>query len=288
MLRIICIFVIWIGWSSYQSIRGKSIAPSIFSMIDLNKSIDVMTKKLTTEEFVAKARKIHFDKIDFSKVVYVNAHTKVLLKCNICGKEWFATPNSILNGSGCPICFRFKPICGVGINDVNLPTRIDNIRDKAYQHWKSLLERCYSDKYQNRQLSYQGCTACEEWKRFSNFKSWFDKNYVDGYQLDKDVLFKGNKLYSPETCCFLPRELNASFQNARINENNGIRKTKKGYSVTVNMYNKKVHVGTFDDIETARNVYVKTKRDYAYELADKYFLQGNISKKIYDAILNYF
>ena len=287
MLRIICLFAIWIGWSSYQPIRGKSIAPSIFSMMDVIKRIDNM-KKVTTNEFVEKAERIHSNKIDFSKVVYVNAHTKVLLKCNLCGNEWQATPNSILGGSGCPFCYRIKPLYGVGINDVCLPTRVGNVRDRAYQHWKSLIERCYSDKYHSRQSSYIDCEVCDEWKYFSNFKKWFEKNYVDGYQLDKDILVKGNKIYSPNTCCFVPKDINAAFQFARINANNGITESKKGFVVTVNMYNKKVIVGTFSNIDDARDAYISAKRDYAYELADKHYVQGEISRKIYNAILNYF
>ena len=286
MFRIIFIFALWIGWSSYHLISGKSVAASTFLMTDIKKTTDVMKK--TTFDFIEKAKVIHLNKIDFSKVFYIDAHTKVSLKCNICGCEWEATPNSVLNGSGCPTCFRFKTICGVGVNDVYLSTRIGNIREKSYQHWKSLIERCYSEKYQERQPSYKGCTVCDEWKYFSNFKKWFDENYIEGYQLDKDLFVKGNKVYSPEYCCFLPRELNSVLQFARINKNNGIKKVKKGYSVTVSMYNKKVFVGTFNDIEIARNAYISTKRDYAYELADKYYMQGKISKKIYDAILNYF
>ena len=49
------------------------------------------------------------------------------------------------------------------------------------------------------------CSVCEEWKHFSNFKKWFDENYIEGFDIDKDILIKGNKVYSPEACSFVPR-----------------------------------------------------------------------------------
>lgn len=58
---------------------------------------------------------------------------------------------------------------------------------------------------------YNGCEVCEEWRYFPKFKEWFNLNYIKGWEIDKDVLFKGNKLYSPETCCFLPKEVNSFF-----------------------------------------------------------------------------
>lgn len=56
--------------------------------------------------------------------------------------------------------------------------------------------------------TYEGCTVCDEWLYFSNFKKWFDENYIEGFQLDKDIIIRGNKVYSPQTCCFVPKEIN--------------------------------------------------------------------------------
>lgn len=249
-----------------------------------------MPKRITTEDFVAKASQKH-PNIDFGKVSYISAVTDITLVCKKCGLEWCSIPNSILNGSGCPHCGRTKLILGVGINDVPTPTRSGNIRNDAYRTWKSMLERCYSDKYHQKEPAYIGCSVCDDWIRFSNFKRWFDnpKNgYKDGYQLDKDLLLQGNKVYSSETCCFLPREINAAIQVSRINENNGVKFNKKGdYTVHASLGGKKVNVGKFKNINDARNAYINAKKDNLLYLADKYYVEGKISHNIYNALINF-
>lgn len=62
-----------------------------------------MSKKLSIEEWIEKARKVHGDRYDYSKVEYVDAHTKVTITCPIHG-DFIQTPNSHLNGGGCPKC----------------------------------------------------------------------------------------------------------------------------------------------------------------------------------------
>ena len=60
-------------------------------------------KKLTTEEFIERAKKIHGNKYDYSKVEYVNNHTKVCIICPIHGEFW-QQPNNHLQGKSCPKC----------------------------------------------------------------------------------------------------------------------------------------------------------------------------------------
>lgn len=70
---------------------------------------------------------------------------------------------------------------------------------------EDIINRCYNAKFREKQLQYTGCTVCEEWLNYSNFKVWYGQNGIKGMalDLDKDILFKGNKVYSPETCCFV-------------------------------------------------------------------------------------
>ena len=111
---------------------------------------------------------------------------------------------------------RFTPsVCGVGIIG-NEKTKDENGETiKSYSVWTSMLKRCYSDKCQKKQPTYKGCCVCEEWLNYSNFKKWFNDNYyeIEGEQmnLDKDILVKGNKIYSPETCVFVPKKINTLF-----------------------------------------------------------------------------
>ena len=71
-----------------------------------------------------------------------------------------------------------------------------------------MLQRCYSEKWQERYPTYKGCSVSEEWHTFSNFKAWMEKQQWEGKQLDKDILFEGNKVYSPEPCVFVTRKTN--------------------------------------------------------------------------------
>jgi hypothetical protein len=88
----------------------------------------------------------------------------------------------------------------------------------AYSRWNLMLERCYSEAYQENKPTYKGCTVCPEWHNFQNFARWFYENYPkDGneYHLDKDMIVKGNKVYGPDACCFLT-----------LSENNAVAQRK--------------------------------------------------------------
>ena len=75
---------------------------------------------------------------------------------------------------------------------------------KSHYVWRDILEKCYSEKYHKINPSYIGYTVSKEWLYYANFEKWFDINYIkyiDGFQLDKDVL--SGKLYSEDTCKFV-------------------------------------------------------------------------------------
>lgn len=109
------------------------------------------------------------------------------------------------------ISFR-RLVYGVGVNDADymLKPTVNGRRECCpfYQKWKSMLERCYSDKNFKKYPSYIGCTVCYEWLIFSKFKSWMENQDWKGKQLDKDIRVKGNKIYSPETCSFVSHAVN--------------------------------------------------------------------------------
>ena len=96
---------------------------------------------------------------------------------------------------------------GVGIDDSDYFPETKPIRSK----WASMIERCYAGKTKN----YSDVFVCDEWLTFSNFKKWMEKQDWKNKSLDKDVMIIGNKTYSPEGCCFIPREIN-SLITARI------------------------------------------------------------------------
>lgn len=109
-------------------------------------------------------------------------------------------------------------IYGVGFNDYEGCVRTNGETLKSYNVWRNMISRCYNTK-NSRYIWYglKGVKVCDEWLLFSNFKKWFDENYIDGYCLDKDIKQKGVdcKVYSPETCLFIPKSENVRERNSR-------------------------------------------------------------------------
>lgn len=108
-----------------------------------------------------------------------------------------------------------KFVQGIGINDAGyqVTTRNEDGKNKVcpyYRTWASMLARCQSAKCHILQPTYKGCSVCDEWLHFSNFKRWMEQQDWEGKQLDKDLLVGGNKVYSPLTCIFLPSCINKS------------------------------------------------------------------------------
>ena len=100
-------------------------------------------------------------------------------------------------------------VYGIGLNDFPTPTCVNDKDIRSYTIWRVMLQRCYSELYREGRPTYTGCTVAEEWHSFTAFEKWFTANHTEGCQLDKDILFPGNKVYSAETCVFVSPALNA-------------------------------------------------------------------------------
>lgn len=105
-----------------------------------------------------------------------------------------------------------KLVQGVGINDADYVVRTmingKRVMCHFYKVWQGMLRRCYDTKYQDNQPTYVDCTVCEEWLTFSNFRKWMEQQDWQGKYLDKDLLVRSNKIYSPTTCVFVDRMTN--------------------------------------------------------------------------------
>jgi hypothetical protein len=112
-----------------------------------------------------------------------------------------------------------KLVYGVGINDADYPVQTGKGSTKItcpfYSKWFCMLRRCYGKKELERNKTYSEVAVCEEWKTFSNFRAWMEKQDHTGLELDKDLLCSGVKLYSPETCCFISHKLNSFLSTSR-------------------------------------------------------------------------
>ena len=156
-----------------------------------------------------------------------------------------------------------------------------------------MLQRCYDEKYHAREPSYKRCRVCVEWLTFSNFQSWFNdpnNGYNPNYHLDKDLIIRNNSTYSPQTCCFLPRELNALFHPAKKHANKfptGVQPNGCKFRADINMYGRSKYLGVFQTVEAAFFAYKNAKEKYVKELAEKYFKEGKITERVYNALLKY-
>ena len=148
-----------------------------------------------------------------------------------------------------------------------------------------MLTRCYSTYHRKKYPTYIGCSVCDEWRYFSNFKRWFDENYVEGYALDKDLTMRGNKVYCPELCAFIPQEINA-LTNTRKRKRGktkslGVRYHKGRYIANVSIDARLIELGTFDSEQDAFNAYKKAKELYLKEKARTYYIDRKIPYGVY-------
>ncbi len=157
---------------------------------------------------------------------------------------------------------RYKPsVFGKGyLGEGNHPASIDKVLTKAYRVWHSMLLRCYDDKYHKQQPTYKDCSVCDEWLNFQSFAKWFDTKYIPDYHLDKDIRIKDNKVYSPDTCLFVPQWVNNLLKpNAKPKEMDSGR-----FWARYGVDGKDIALGTFDTYEEASKVIASSKTEYLH------------------------
>lgn len=169
-----------------------------------------------------------------------------------------------------------------------------DVHSEAYVKWKNMINRCYNEGVHKRFPQYEDCTVCEEWKSFSNFREWY-KNAKYGNKpldLDKDILFKGNTVYSPETCCLVPKYINTMFTNGKANrgefplgvyvENDG---WKNAYVACMSVGEKRVKIARCETPEETFQKYKVYKEKFIKDMAEKQ--KEKIPYKVYEAMMNW-
>lgn len=242
--------------------------------------------RATKNEFIEKAKKVHGDKYDYSKVEYINSKTEVTIVCPIHGEFKQRPDMHTLKANGCKLCrsdSMKKKMFNVGVFDGY------NKRCDCYSHWSNMLRRCYDDDILEKRPYYKGCKVCDEWHTYSNFKKWFDVHGVKGWHLDKDVLSKGNRLYSPNTCCFVPPQINSLLVNRRNFRGKykiGVHKSKNGrFLAFCSVDSKEVKIGVFDTEIQAFDAYKNFKEKNIKRVADKW--KDQLEPKVYEALYKY-
>lgn len=177
-------------------------------------------------------------------------------------------------------------------------------RTITFGYWEDMMKRCYYQPDVERYPSYSECYVCDEWLELPNFERWVVDNYYqcgdERMVLDKDILFKGNKLYSPDTAMFVPERINGLF--TKTNRMRGTYpigvyyKKKNGkfcaqvskLSDEMRGTKKQEYLGLFDTPEEAFIAYKFEKEKYIKQVADYYIARySNFPLKLYRALYNY-
>lgn len=190
-----------------------------------------------------------------------------------------------------PYC---KTVCDIAyIGEGDAPITIDNKASESYIFWNNMIKRCYGKTINKHRPTYENKIVCEEWLNYNTFYKWYNDNYYsvddEKMMLDKDILFKHNNIYSPETCIFTPQYINSLF--TKCDKRRG--KCLIGVSITDNnkfisqicKNNHNIVIGRYNTELEAYNSYKIEKESYAKEVAEQY--KNNIPNKLYKALYNY-
>ena len=180
-------------------------------------------------------------------------------------------------------------VCNFGINDL----RDQRKTSKEFSLWCGMLTRCYSEKLHARIPTYKDCLTSKEFRRYSDFKNWCQSQIgfgVVGFELDKDIIRKGNKEYHPDKCVFLPREINSLLKTRKKSRGLlpiGVTTLSRssGYMATINQKKKTAYLGTFPTPELAFQAYKVAKEQAIKDMANKW--KDQIDPRAYDALMNY-
>ena len=185
-------------------------------------------------------------------------------------------------------------VFGVGILGTKYPITISGRNTKEYDLWKSMVRRCYSDKYQKKYPTYEGCKVSDNFKSYEYFYEWCNKQIGfgnKGFDLDKDLLVKGNKVYSEYSCIFLPNEINLLLTKRTASRGNhliGVYYHKRGKVFMAQVSKnkgKQEKLGSFNTEIEAFNAYKTAKEAFIKEQANKW--KSQIDDRAYEALMSY-
>ena len=185
-------------------------------------------------------------------------------------------------------------VYGVGVLGTKYSPSINGVKTKEYVLWHSMLKRCYSDTCQKKRPTYIGCEVSDNFLHYEYFYEWCNKRIGfdnEGWHLDKDLLIKGNKVYSEDSCVFIPAEINQVLIKREALRGEYLigvywHNTKKAFVAQVNKNKgKREHLGYFKTELEAFNAYKTAKEIYIKELTNKW--EGKIDERAYNALMNY-
>ena len=226
------------------------------------------------------------------KILKYNDRANVEIQFLNTGYEVVVRLDCIRNGN---VKDPYSPsVCGVGISGAKYPITIDGVKTKEYGLWKDMLTRCYSGACKKKQPTYEGCEVSDNFKNYEYFYEWCNKQIgfdVKGFDLDKDLLVKGNKVYSENTCIFIPREINTLLVKRKASRGKYLigvywSNTSKTFIAQVKRNKgKSEHLGYFTTELEAFNAYKTAKEAFIKEQASNW--KDKIDERAYEALMSY-
>ena len=185
-------------------------------------------------------------------------------------------------------------VYGIGVLGTKYPSKINGVLTKEYVLWKGVLRRCYSTTLKKKHPTYEDCEVSDNFKSYDYFYEWCNSQIGfgnQGWHLDKDLLVKGNKIYSESTCVFLPQEINTLLTKREALRGEhliGVYWHSKGKAFVAQVNKskgKQEHLGFFNTELEAFNAYKEAKESFVKEQAEKW--KGKIDNRAYDALMSY-
>ena len=190
---------------------------------------------------------------------------------------------------------RYLPsVYSVGIIGAKYPSRVNGVLTREYRLWMDMLRQCYSDGFRKKNPTYKDCEVSDNFKSYEYFYEWCNEQIgfgVEGFELDKDLLIKGNKIYNKNTCIFIPSEINLVLTKRTTSRGRHLigvywNKKYKAFVAQISRNKgKREHLGYFKTELEAFNAYKKAKEAFVKEQANKW--KGKIDERAYEALMAY-
>jgi len=184
-----------------------------------------------------------------------------------------------------------RTVFGVGYNSNGIPVTHKGKLLPAYRAWTNMLMRVYDEATRYKHPQYLTVTVCPEWQDFTMFNSWFETEQnsgVPGMHLDKDLRKPGSAEYGPDTCAFIPNQINTLLNDCPGRRGDlpaGVTAYGKRFRAKISIRGKCEHLGLFATPGQAHSVYCAAKQAHVRSMA--VYWQAELHPEIYTRLSTY-
>lgn len=184
---------------------------------------------------------------------------------------------------------------GVGVVDVPFSVKVGGKHIWQYRVWYNMLIRCFDEKYKLRKPTYSAVTCANDWLSFGNFLEWCNKETgffgrKDGFELDKDIIKRGNTIYSQEHCAFVPSVVNSLLTDHRGKRGDnpvGVHFHKRDgvFNASLTRFGSVKHLGAFSSAEDAFQAYKIAKEAHIKVIALQH--KASLKPAVFESLMNW-